>query len=191
MIAFLEGAVVEHGEKDIVIQSGPVGWRVFVSRETVKHLPPVGKPVKLWTSFYLRQDGIAELYGFLSKDDKIFFELLNSVAGVGPKSALGVMGLASTEKLRSAVASGDAGLLTKVSGIGRKTAERIVVELRSKIHAPAYAWEALSADADAIEALAKLGYSKDEARRALAKVPQEIASLADRLKEALKNIGRS
>lgn len=189
MIAFIQGTIAEKGEKDVVVQSGHIGWRVFVSRETLPRLPEADKPVKLWTSFYLRKDGIAELYGFLSKNDQALFDLLNSVAGVGPKSALGVMGLASTEKLKSAIASGDAELLTKVSGIGRKTAERIIVELRSKVRSGSYGWQALSADADAIETLAKLGYSKDEARKALEKVPQETTSLEDRLREALKKLG--
>lgn len=191
MIAFIQGEIVRKAEKEVILQSGPVAWRLFVSRETLRLLPAEGKSVKLWTSFYIRsQDGTTELFGFLSEAEREFFELLNSVAGVGPKSALAVMGLASIEKLQSAIASGDAELLTKVSGIGRKTAERIIVELRSKMRSTAYGWQMLSTDADAAETLVKLGYSREEVRKALDKVPAEIAGIEDRLRAALKNLGR-
>lgn len=189
MIAFIEGVIEKRNEREIIVRSGSIGWKIFVSQETLRHLPQSDKSVQLWTSFYLRQGGTAELYGFLNESDQVFFELLNSVAGVGPKSALAILGLAPAEKIRSAIASGDASLLTKVSGIGRKTAERIIVELRSKIHAAGYDWQMLTADIDTIEALTKLGYSKEEARRALEKVPQEIVSIEERVKEALRNLG--
>lgn len=189
MIAFVEGIVEETGEKDVVIKSGPIGFRVFVSRETLKHIPEAGKSVKLWTDFYLRQDGVAELYGFLSADEKAFFELLNSVATVGPKSALGILGLAPVETLKAAIASGNAELLMKVSGVGKKTAERVVMELKSKIKSVGAPWLRLEADADAIEALMKLGYTKDEARKALAKVPREITALEERVRNALRVLG--
>lgn len=191
MIAFIEGEIVRKAEKEVILRSGPIAWRLFVSRETLRLLPADGESVKLWTSFYIRsQDGTTELFGFLSEAEREFFELLNSVAGVGPKSALAVMGLTSIEKLQSAIASGDAELLTKVSGIGRKTAERIIVELRSKMRSTAYGWQMLSTDADATETLVKLGYSREEVRKALDKVPAEIAGIEDRLRAALKNLGR-
>lgn len=192
MIAFVEGTVVKKDEREVIIQSGSIGWKVFVSRETLKQLPETGKSVKLWTNFNLRQDGIAELYGFLTDEELRFFELLNSVATVGPKSALAILGLAPIETLKAAIASGNAELLTKVSGVGAKTAQRVVMELKSKITTAGEApWQTLEADAEAIEALAKLGYSKDEARRALEKVPKDVALLENRLREALKNLGRS
>jgi Holliday junction DNA helicase RuvA len=189
MIASIEGEIVDKNEKEVILKSGPISWKVFVSKETLKQIPNIGNTAKLWTSLYLRQDAPPELYGFLTQEEREFFELLNSVAGVGPKSALGILGLASVEKIKSAIASGEAELLTKVSGIGRKTAERIIVELRSKIKTTKYSKDALSADTEALDTLVKLGYSKEEARDALQKIPPEIISLEDRLKEALKLLG--
>jgi Holliday junction DNA helicase RuvA len=189
MIAFIEGEIVKKDAKEIVVQSGQIGWKIFVSRETLKQLPETGKSATLWTSLNLRQDGIAELYGFLNDTDLAFFELLNSVATVGPKSALAILGLAPIETLKAAIASGNAELLTKVSGVGPKTAQRVVMELKSKIKSVGeIPWQTLEADTDVIKALIKLGYSKDEARRALEKVSRETTLLEDRLKEALKNL---
>jgi len=191
MIAFIEGELVNKDEKGIVIKSGPVAWRIFVSRETLRHLPEEGKSVRLWTSVYIRtQDGVIEAYGFLSEAERDFFELLNSVAGVGPKSAIALLGLAPLEQIRAAISSGKAELLTKVSGVGKKTAERIVVELKSKMTASLRDAAVLAADIDAIDALTKLGYSKEEARKALEAVPDEIMSLEERVREALKVLGK-
>ncbi len=191
MFGFVEGDLIRKSQREVIIQTGQVGWNIFVSKETLRQLPPEGNRVKLWTSFYFRlQDGIAELYGFLTEEEKEFFELLNSVAKVGPKSALAILGLASLETLKAAIASGNAELLTKVSGVGRKTAERVVMELKSKIKdIGKVPWQTLEIDLEVIEALLKLGYSKDEARKALDKIPQDLTSLEDRVKEALKILG--
>lgn len=192
MIAFVEGNIIKKSEKDVILQSGPIAWRILASRETLRQLPQEGNMAKLWTSFYIRpQDGTTELFGFLSEEERRFFELLNSVSGVGPKSALAVMSLAPTEKLKSAISSGEAELLTKVSGVGRKTAERIILDLRSKIYSDSYDRQALAIDVDAIETLLKLGYSRNEAQKALDQVPREIILLEDRLRHALKILGKA
>ena len=117
--------------------------------------------------------------------------MLLSVSGIGPKSALSVLDIASIETLRSAISSGNAGYLTNVSGIGKKTAEKIIIELRDKVGVSASGTDAsLRGDEDALEAMRALGYSAAEARDALRKVPTTIASGTERLREALKIMGK-
>ena len=132
-----------------------------------------------------------ELYGFLSAEELSFFELLISVSGVGPKSALSIIDVANLEELSAAIQESRPDLLTKASGIGRKTAERIIVELRNKVSSSRSGAmvEKMDTDADLVEALSNLGYRREEARDALAKVPRETAGVEARLKEALRILG--
>jgi Holliday junction DNA helicase RuvA len=125
-----------------------------------------------------------------SQSGRISFELLLSVSGIGPKSALGILDIASSETLRSAIASGNAAYLTSVSGIGKKTAEKIVLELKDKIIASGSAGPAMpKGDMEALEAMRALGYSADEGRTALREVPPEVEGTSERLREALRLLG--
>ncbi len=192
MISRISGPVLSLTEKYAVIRAGGLGYKVFCSPDTLGALAE-GAEADLHTYLAVREDAL-DLYGFLSADEEGFFELLISVSGVGPKSALSILGIAGADALRMAIGTGDTGYLTKVSGIGRKTAEKIVLELRDKFRAHADMHEtpgALRAETDAVEALKALGYSQAEARDALKQVPADVSGTNARIKEALKILGNA
>ena len=144
----------------------------------------------MWTHLAVREN-ILDLYGFSSEEELRLFELLLTVSGIGPKSGLAVLDIATVETLRTAIAGGNASYLTKVSGIGKKTAEKIVLELQDKVGAIVEGSAAtLHGDSEALEAMRALGYSQAEARDALRKVSSEIEGSSDRLREALRILGR-
>src|SRR3989338_5545815 len=149
MISAIEGTVELKGDRYAVIATGGgVFYRIFASAETLRKIPEKSQNinpstssgqapstplrVKLWTHLYQRED-TTELYGFLHYPELEFFELLIQISGIGPKSGLGIMAVASLDTLKKAIASGDTSYLTKVSGIGRKTAEKVILELRDKM----------------------------------------------------------
>jgi Holliday junction DNA helicase RuvA len=186
MIGHLEGIVKKVGTGMVVLSAHGVGYKVACTRETAGTLQE-GGTTSLWTHLAVREDSL-DLYGFAAEDELRFFELLLTVSGIGPKSALGILDIAAVETLRSAIAGENAAYLTNVSGIGKKTAEKIVLELKDKV---GKAIEALpmTGDAEALEAMRALGYSAQEARDALRKVPAEVTSSSERLREALRIIG--
>lgn len=191
MIYLLEGKVEFKGEKFAVIKVAGVGYKVFAGQETLQKIPEKWADVKLWTHQHVREDAL-ELYGFLHFAELEFFEMLLGVPGIGPKGGLGVLNIAPVDTLKKAIASGDTSYLTRVSGIGRKTAEKIVLELKEKMSGRGVTVEAseLKEEADALDALISLGYSQKEAREALAQVPVEITSVEKRVREVLKKMGR-
>jgi Holliday junction DNA helicase RuvA len=135
----------------------------------------------------VREDAF-DLYGFLEPTELEFFEMLISVSGIGPKGALAILGIASIETLRKAIGTGDTSYLTKISGIGRKTAEKIVIELRDKM-GEEKGGTSLQGELDALEALKSLGYSQNEARDALKKVSPDTDTNT-KIREALKILGK-
>lgn len=172
-----------------IISAAGVGYKVAGTRSTLSTLS-LGAEAMLWTHLIVRED-VLDLYGFQTEEEMRFFDMLLSVSGIGPKSALAVLDIASIETLRSAISSGNAAYLTNVSGIGRKTAEKIVIELRDKVGiSEANTDASLRGDEDALEAMRALGYSAAEARDALRKVPATITTGNDRLREALKIMGK-
>jgi len=191
MISFLEGTIEFKSEKFVVVNVGGVGYRVFVGVETLQKIPEKNASVKLWTHQYVRENAI-ELYGFLNFAELDLFEILISISGIGPKGGLGILGIAPIDTLKKAIAAGDTSYLTRVSGIGRKIAEKIVLELKEKMAGRGVSIEApeLKEEADALEALISLGYSQREAREALARVPADITSMEKRVGAALKNLGK-
>lgn len=190
MIGHLEGKVLFRGERHIVLDVGGVGYKIFVAASSYKNLS-LGEPAKLWTHLHVKEDAL-ELYGFLYQAELEFFEYLISISGIGPKSALGVLSLAPVDSLKRAISSGDTSYLTKVSGIGRKTAEKIILELKDKFGFGkiGYAGGEFKEDADILDALLALGYSQRESREILQKVPSSIRGREKRLKEALKMVGK-
>lgn len=190
MISFLEGAVVFKGEKFAVVAVAGIGYRVFAGADTLQKVPPKGGNVKLWTHDHVREDA-RELYGFLHYAELELFEMLIAISGIGPKGALGILGVAPVDTLKKAIAAGDTSYLTRVSGIGKKIAEKVVLELKDKMAGRGIAVEApeLKTEADALDALVALGYSPREARDALAGVPADITSVERRVQEALRRVG--
>lgn len=187
MISYLSGTVVEKSVRHVVLDVGGVGYRVFVTDDTLRTLKP-NTQTKLRTHHAVREDA-EELFGFLETDDLKLFELLLGVPGIGPKSALNVLNVATPETLRRSITSGETAYLTKISGIGKKTAEKIVLELREKLGAQTEGG-GLKEELDALEALKSLGYSHVEAREVLRQVPQEIVGTGERVKHALKQLGK-
>lgn len=188
MIGHLKGSVSAIRAGYAIVSAGGVGYKVFVTRELLLTLKQDGEAA-LWTHLAVRES-ILDLYGFGSEEELRLFELLLTVSGIGPKSGLAILDIASVETLRSAVSTGNASYLTKVSGIGKKTAEKIVLELRDKVGTSIDGSSAtLKGDEEALEAMRALGYSQSEARDALRKVPQEIERSNERLREALRILG--
>lgn len=190
MIAYLEGNIIDSNEKYLVVNVGGVGYKVFAATDTLSRYH-TGDTASLSIYTAVRENSI-DLYGFANGDEMSFFELLLDVSGIGPKSALSIIAMASIDTLKRAIATGDTGYLNKVSGIGKKTAEKIVIELRDKLHAHSKTEgtaSALRGESDVIEALKSLGYSQNEARDAMKEVPSTIEGTNARIKEALKILG--
>ena len=176
MITFLHGKLIEALPTQVVVDVNGVGYEVLIPLSSFDKLPPPGQEVKLLTQFVVREDA-QMLYGFMSAAERDLFRLLvGSVSGIGPKTALNILSGISVTAFRGAVAGGDVKALSQISGVGKKTAERIVVELRDKIGA-AGAWEAASAKHslspedqktnDAVLALMALGFKQVEAHDAV------------------------
>lgn len=187
MISFLSGTVAEKGARFAVLDVGGVGYRVFVTNDTLRQLK-AGVKTKLRTHHAVRED-TEELFGFLEEGDLKLFELLLGVPGIGPKTALNVLNVATPETLRRSITSGEMAYLTKISGIGRKTAEKIMLELKEKLGAE-QGDTTLKEEIDALEALKSLGYSHDESREALRATPRGITGTSERVKHALKLLGK-
>ncbi len=189
MISYLYGKVLMRGDRFLIITVGGVGYKVYISPHTRKELSD-NEEVRIFTHLAVKEDAL-DLYGFLSYAELELFEMLIGVSGVGPRTALGILSLASPETLRTAIASGDTSYLTKVSGIGKKNADKIILELREKLGAieSTEGGAALAEETDAVEALTALGYSAAHAREALKQVPAEISGTSARVKEALKLLG--
>jgi Holliday junction DNA helicase RuvA len=198
MISHLKG-ILEHTAKNhIVVDVGSVGYHVNVSPSTLSQLPKEGEEIKLFTYQVVREDDIS-LYGFLSKEERSLFSLLLSVSGIGPKASLSILSGFPIGKLVTAITQGDVDLISTVPGIGKKTAQKLVIELKEKV-AKAYAIKpsdmaiGIKGDApvvsDAISALIALGYSPREARDTILKsgIDLSTGSVEDVIKQALKNL---
>lgn len=199
MISQLTGSIVHIDQKSVVLDVNGVGYKVFVSPDIFSKIPKEkggkngGAPiVTFWTYLAVRENAL-DLYGFLSVAELNFFELLITISGIGPKTAMGILNVASVHSIETAVQTSDATHLTKISGIGKKVAEKIVLELRDKIgpgtHTPEQK-ETMRNDADVLEALKSLGYSPTEAREALKKLPKTLTKTSEKIREALKILGK-
>ncbi len=187
MISYVSGVVEEKAARFATLDVGGLGYRVFVTDDTMQKLR-IGTKTKLLTYHVVREDA-QELFGFLETDDLKLFELLLSVPGIGPKTALNILNVATPETLRRSITSNETAYLTKISGIGRKTAEKIVLELKEKL-GKGEEGTTLKEEVDALEALKQLGYSHGEAREALKNVPTTAVGTSDRIKHALKLLGK-
>lgn len=176
---------------DIGGPSGGIGLKLYVPEPTAARFQE-GAAVLLHTYLQVREDSLT-LFGFESEDELSIFELLLTVSGVGPKVALSTLSTLSPDALRLALANGEPAVIARVPGIGKRTAEKIVVELKGKIKPPATGIEALAqlsaADAEVIDALVALGYSIVEAQRAVQSLPKDVAGIEDRLRLALSGFG--
>ncbi len=188
MIGYLEGVVKAVRASFCVVSAGGVGYKVAATKDALQTMRE-GQSIALWIHTAVREDAL-DLFGFPSESELEFFELLLTVSGIGPKSALGILNIAPADTLRSAIAAGNDSYLTNVSGIGKKTAQKILFELKDKV-AKTDIDPSMRSDEDALEAMKALGYSREEARDALKQVPATITGSHARLREALRLLGRT
>ncbi len=190
MISKLTGFISDVGDRSITLDVSGVGYEIFLSVGTLAGMLPGDMPTTIYTHMHVREQSM-ELFGFLTNDTKKFFELMLSVSGVGPRSALSILDVAPTEVLVGAIMQGDASYLTKVSGVGRKTAEKIVLETKDKISKLGIEGDTRTAqgDSDALAALQTLGYTLMQARDVLKNLPPEIVDTNEKIKFALKQLG--
>jgi len=185
MIGTLKGNVQYKDLNSLIIEASGIGYKVFTTTDTTLDAL-IGEPFFLWTHLSVKETAL-DLFGFPSRESLDLFELLIGISGIGPKTALGILNVATPEMLRQAVATEDISHLTKVSGIGKKNAEKIVLELRDKLvttaddHTPI-----LKGESDVLAALLSLGYTEREARDVLKKIPKEVTGTSERVKTALK-----
>lgn len=178
MIAYLKGILAEKAPTRIVVEVGGVGYEVLVPLSTSEELPEVGKSVQVLTYHHVREDAV-QLFGFTTAAEREVFEILLTVKGIGPKVALGILSGSSVERFKQAVAAGDSDALTTIPGIGKKTSQRIVVELREKFGPPVDALTAPAPDAaQAISALVVLGVSPQAARAAVEAVTRKRGGMS-------------
>ena len=203
MISFICGQVADTTENSVIIETGGIGYEVFMTGTAIEQAVRMEGKVKVHTYFHVREDAM-QLYGFLSKDDLEMFRLLLNVNGIGPKAALGVLAGLTADELRFAVLSDDIKTISKAPGIGKKTAQKLILELKDKLKLEdafekklAHEQEAASVSGflihdgrqEAAEALIALGYSSTDAMKAVRKVtdvsPDDVEAL---LKAALKQL---
>ena len=190
MIAQLRGVLVEKGLDHVVLDVNGVGYLVAISLQTLQALPAQGQEVQLKTYLQVREDAL-QLFGFATEDERRAFELCISVSGVGPKLALATLSGLDPAALAATIGAGDVARLTKIPGIGKKTAERLVLELRDKLATalPAVKASAGHGNADVLNALLALGYNDREATAALRGLPPDLP-LADAIRQALKALAK-
>lgn len=192
MISYLEGKILDKNEKFFVISTtGGIGYRVFSHEGTLEKIPDIGQNAGIWTHLYVREDAL-DLYGFKDKDELDFFETLISISGIGPKSALGILEVAPVMSLKQAIVSEDETFFTKVSGVGKKTAQRLILELKTKLAkqiTPIKGSDSAEM-AEAMDALVSLGYKERDARKFLQEIPKDIKGVEAKIKAALKLLGK-
>lgn len=196
MISYIKGILAETAAEQIVVETGGVGMNIWIPASVLPGLPAIGSEVKIYTYMHVRED-VINLYGFLSRDDLEFFKLMLNVSGIGPKGALSILSYATPDELRLAILTGDEKKISSAPGVGKKTAQRLVLELKDKISSPvaddtyANVSDVSSGGVvqEAIEALGALGISASEAAAAVKKAGDvEGMEVEDIIKAALKNI---
>lgn len=185
----IEGSLTLKNDKFVVVVTSGIGYRIFVSEGVFARLPNISEKVKLFIHHHIREDS-EELYGFLTEEGLDLFESLISVSGVGPKSALSILDLTTISDLQMAISSGKSEFLSRASGIGKKTAERIIVELRAKFGQFGNNNKKLEKDLELEDALISLGYQKSEIRQAIVNLSEDEIDFQKRFKAILKTLGK-
>lgn len=196
MFAHIEGIVAEKSADTLVIDCGGVGYEMMVSSAALSAAPAVGERMRCYTLLNVREDAM-ELFGFYSREEKHMFEKLRGVSGVGPRTALQILSTLSVRDLSIALVTGDATALARAPGVGKKTAQRLVLELRDKVDNEQLTGESVAVtpiavgndvQGEAIEALMALGYASQEAARAVARVAGQADKVDELIRLALKGM---
>jgi Holliday junction DNA helicase RuvA len=193
MIAAVEGTLVSRGTNTVIVKAGPLSLQINVPGSLISRLGHPGSTVTLYTHLYVRED-IISLYGFATGRELALFDQLITVSGIGPKVALALLTALNADQITTGIISGNADLLSQVPGIGKKTAARIILDLKSKLE-KGWDGEVIAAvtdsDSDAVSALTGLGYSIREAAQALSAIAQtEDMSVEDRVRLALQQLAK-
>ncbi len=200
MISYIRGELVDIQEDKIIVDVGGVGYGIYMPRQAITRLPAAGREVKIHTYLNVREDAM-QLFGFLSKDDLEVFKLVIGVSGIGPKGGLSILSGMSPDELRFAVISNDTKAISKTPGIGKKTAEKLIIELKDKLSMEdvlergkdslEYSQEmseSVGVQAEAVQALVALGYGSTEALRAVKSVIADGMTVEEVLKLSLKQM---
>jgi len=192
MIASLQGVVEALGADFMVVNVNGVGFRVGVPTSVLSEGGVIGKEIKLYTHLHVREDEMS-LYGFASPDGLRLFELLRTVSGLGPKTAMAMLSAMTADELTMAIASGSTEMLTSIPGIGKKTADRLILELKDKVGTVmiiSQGGKMAQENSDVLSALASLGYTVSEATRAIATLPvNKKLTLEEKIKMSLQYLG--
>lgn len=197
MYAYIKGIVADKGQNEVVIDAGGVGYLLSCSMTTLQEVPPVGESMKMHTYLSVREDAM-ELFGFATREEKNMFTRLLSVSGIGPKVALSILGSMPLRDLTLAIVTGDTTTLSRAPGVGKKTAQRLALELKEKVDqsdlenvpASAGAYTPVQEDAatEALAALQALGYTPAEAAKAISQVRGQSDSANELVRLALRNM---
>lgn len=198
MISYLKGELVEKKEKYIIIDVNNIGYEIALSTSSIMGLPSIGASIKIYTYLHVREDAVA-LFGFITKDDLEMFKLLITVNGIGPKGALGILSGLSADEIRFAVLAEDVNTITKAPGVGKKTASKLILELKDKfqlkdvfeqsINNKQNTNKIMEIKDEAIQALVILGYSSSDAMKAIRQIEIDDNMTVDELiKQCLKKI---
>lgn len=197
MYAYIKGQLTEIGTQDIIVESGDIGYYIFVPTSMISELPPLGDKIKIYTYLHVKEDAMI-LFGFTTKEDKYIFERLISVNGIGPKSGIGVLSVMTGQELRMAVLTDDVKKICLAPGIGKKTAQKLILDLKDKFKIESTNLDLNSKAVnqmvnthtiigEAVEALLSLGYSNQEAHQSV-KGLEDIATVEGIIGAALKKL---
>lgn len=191
MLYSLSGQLVAKKNGFLILETAGIAFKVLVSPRALQSLPQNGSQIKVFCSLFSRESAPFDLFGFLTEQELYLFERLNTVNGVGPKTAMSVLSVAPIDQLAAAINAGKIDLLTKASGIGKKTAERLVLDLKGKLEmsggvAEAQTLQLMESDTELEETLVGFGYTKQQAKSAVGKIDLSIIGFKERLREALK-----
>ena len=203
MISYVKGIIADFEKDKVIVENNGIGYGIYMPQRSLGLLPSVGSEVKIYTYRNVREDAM-QLFGFLSKDELSMYKLVITVSGIGPKGGLSILSTLSADDLRFAVLSSDSKAISKAPGIGKKTAEKLIIELKDKLdmddlltHAGTASESGVSMDvssvntsvqAEAAEALVALGYGSTESYKAVKAVNMENPTVEALLKEALKKM---
>lgn len=200
MISYIKGTLSAIERDRVIVDVHGIGWGIFMPEQTMAQLPQTGNEVQIYTYLNVKEDAM-QLYGFLTRDDLEIFKLLIKVSGIGPKGGLSILSGMSADDLRFAVLSGDAKAISAAPGIGKKTAEKVIIELKDKLDLDDFLQNTSDAasvsgtsgtgidsgiQSEAVQALVALGYGSTESLRAVKQTSPECTTVEDVLKEALK-----
>ena len=190
MISHLQGKIILIKEKFIILDVNQVGYKVFLSKRVFSKIPEINKNLEVFCFLNVRENSL-DLYGFLDFKELEFFEILNSISGVGPKAALEISSLGPLDNIKEKILARDEKIFEGIPGIGKKKAMKIILELSGKIKEISQKRKIPPKIDETEEALVNLGFSRQRAKEAILRVPKEIKETDQRIKQALKILGKN